>query len=161
MQFCADRFPIRVLQLKTGCSARAFNMVEILVALALLGFGLYASAEMITSARKTSTLTRSHIQANALAQLKLEELRCAAAAICETAGAATLPDDLPSSGTIPFEQNPKYAWRAHLNLANDHAAARDLIVRVGLAGTDLSTTATALAQVHGIVVCAARNGGAK
>jgi prepilin-type N-terminal cleavage/methylation domain-containing protein len=157
LQVCADRLRIRALQLKTLGSTRAFNMIEVLVALALLGFGLYASAEMVTSARRTSYLTQRRIQANSLAQLKLEELRCALAT-----PNTPLPSDIPTSGTLTFEQNPKYAWRAMLNTQTGNSSITQLTIRVGPAGESLETTATALAQVHGILVqSGAATGGAQ
>jgi prepilin-type N-terminal cleavage/methylation domain-containing protein len=136
------------LQLKTSYPRSGFNIVEILVALALLGFGLYAAADLISSARRTSALTRSRIQAAGLAQLKLEELRCAGAAVC---AAAAANGHLP--GTV-FEQNPRYAWSADLTPNRAATDALEVSVSVTVAGDDASTSVP-LAKVHGLILCAA------
>ena len=119
-----------------------------MVALALLSFGLYGAADLIASARKTSNLTEVRAQAASLAQLKLEELRASGnnlKALC----AAGSQIDLPVSGTQIFEQNVKYAWKAHIIRNSGPSGRIDLAVQVTRAGE--AATGSPLSASQGIV----------
>lgn len=92
---------------------RGFSIVEALVALLLLAFGIYSAADVISSARANAMRTERSIQATGLAQLKLEELRLAGpelASLMERSTTTTL--NLPGTSPGVFDQNAQYHWRA-------------------------------------------------
>lgn len=138
------------LQLKTRRTCSGFNMVEILVALALLAIGIYSAADLITSARRTSGLTHDHMQADALARLKVEEIRSAGENLTPLFPNGTTTIDLPAQGRGTYEQNPRYTWNAHLSLSPGTTQSVEIAVDVTRANDTESTTA--LAQARGMVL---------
>lgn len=130
-----------------------------MVALAILAFGLYGAADLVASARHTSSLTHKRMQATALAQLKLQELRCARENLPPLFSNGAREIVLPATGTEVFEQNSRYSWKAHLTLQDAPQPGISVMVQVG-AGPDLSSTST-LAQVQGTVYLPPVAGAAK
>lgn len=118
------------------------------MALALLSFGLYAAADLVSAARRTSLMTRNSIQANGLAQLKLEELRCAGASVCASASQSGL-----LAGNV-FEQNPRYSWSAQVSPCPSAAGSMEVVVSV-ISATENTSNSLPLAKTHGLIFCSA------
>lgn len=89
--------------------SRGFNIVEILVALMLLSFGIYGAADVLTSSQKTGAMTGKRMTGDALARLKIEEIRAAV-----SSGSVAVTEKglgFPADGTpVIFEQDPRYSW---------------------------------------------------
>lgn len=118
---------------------RALTLVEMLVALAVLGVGISSVADLIESSRRSGDATDFRVQAAALAQGKLAELG-ANPALAASAGAAGGEGVLlPAAGPKPFPQDGRYAWRAIVRAEPGQPAGR-VGVRVTV---DRSAAATA------------------
>lgn len=95
---------------------RGWSIVEALIALVLLAFGIYSAADVIMSARSNAARTERNLQATALANLKLEELRLGAPIL--VGSGLPSPLELPASGPGTFEQNRDYVWQARVEPAD-------------------------------------------
>lgn len=131
---------------------KGFNLVELVVAIGILSFGIYGAAELLGASRHTATEGSRRIEATALGNLKLQEFSAAreniAAFLSSTTG--TQGTLYPPDAAKAFEQNAAYAWQAQFQRSAEMAEKVDVVVRV------LSAKARAgqesVAEVRGFVI---------
>lgn len=119
---------------------RGVTIVEALVALTVLSFGLYSAAELVSASRRNGQMASWRAEAAGLAALKLEELRLAAPAVEELLRAQgegkPLVFPVEKRDKI-FAQNKRLSWTATVTRPADDAARLDIRVEVTrTAGTD-------------------------
>ncbi len=112
---------------------RGVSLIEALVALAVLSFGLYGAAELVTASRRNGQMASWRAEAAGLAALKLEELRLAAPAIKEllqgkSAGQAVAFPEVREARIFP--QNKRLSWVAKVKVAPEDGARLDIQVEV-------------------------------
>jgi type II secretory pathway pseudopilin PulG len=112
---------------------RGVTIIEALVALVVLSFGLYSAAELVTASRRNGQMASWRAEAAGLAALKVEELRLAAPRIREmTVGRpATEPLVFPTTREERiFPQNKRLSWTATVTRPTDDPARLDIQVEV-------------------------------
>jgi type II secretory pathway pseudopilin PulG len=113
--------PLRIVRKQENRGLRSgvqgVTIVEALVALVVLSFGLYGAAELVQASRKNGHMASLRAQAAGLGALKLEEIRLAGPSLVSElaklppGAALTLPADGETT-TIP--QNPRFSFSAEI-----------------------------------------------
>jgi len=121
--------------MRTRCRNRALSLVEVAVAIGVLGVGLFVLAELFQSARVGAERAALQVKAAGLAALKLEELRTAGTALkAELEKATTVPLHYPSSGWKQLKEDSCFAWRAEISLNDKYPQVATIRVLVAKAG---------------------------
>lgn len=100
------------------------------MALVVLSVGIYSVAGLLGDSHRTAAGADVRVQAGALAQLKLEELKASPELGRAAGGKAGHEVLVPADGPAPFEQNPRYAWRAALKRDPERPERLDIRVDV-------------------------------
>jgi type II secretory pathway pseudopilin PulG len=112
---------------------RGVTIIEALVALVVLSFGLYSAAELVAASRRNGQMASWRAEAVGLAALKLEELRLAAPRIREMALGRPKAEPLVFPSTQEeriFPQNKRFSWTATVTQPADDPARLDIRVEV-------------------------------
>ncbi len=131
---------------------KGFNLVELVVAIGILSFGIYGAAELLGASRHTATEGSRRIEATALGNLKLQEFSAARGNLTAFLAATTGTQGTlhPPDTAKPFEQNPAYTWQAHFQQSAEMAEKVDVLVSVRSAKARAGEAA--VAEVRGFVI---------
>ena len=111
-------------------------MIEILVALAFLAFGIYAVEDLLGSSQRTANMADDKIRLSALGRQKLVELEAAGGNLASFLDKVQPGQEIsyPADGPRAFTQQPDYEWRAYLQREGGSAIIRVVITRIGVTG---------------------------
>jgi Tfp pilus assembly protein PilV len=128
--------------MRTVRSCRAFSIIEILVALAFLSFGIYAVQDLLGSSHRTANLADEKIRLSALGRQKLVELEAAGPNLAAFLEKAQPGQEIsyPAEGARAFDRQPDYQWRASFKREGATATIRVIVSKVGLVGSSGQTT---------------------
>ena len=126
-----------------------------MVALAILSIGIWGVADLLMASEHAGARAQAKMAANALGQLKFEELSAAgpnlqaylAAAKPDSSGEVLYPPD----GPRPFQQNNRFTYRAHLKKAE---AGQGVLAAVEVRRAGAVVDAPPVARVAGIIAAA-------
>jgi hypothetical protein len=95
-------------------------------------------------------MTQERMQADALARLKVEEIRSASDNLPSLFTNDSSTVTIPAQGRTTFEQNSRYAWQAQLTLAGTAPQTVEIAVDVLRANDTVSTTG--ISKARGMVL---------
>jgi Tfp pilus assembly protein PilV len=131
-------------------------MIEALVAMVVLSFGLYGAAELVTASRTNGQMASWRAEAAGAAALKVEELRLAAPLLSDLLkqnAATTTTLVIPATKQEKIlPQNKRLSWTATISRATDDPGRLDIrvdVVRTARPDTDLPLTAQGSAFLPG------------
>lgn len=124
---------------------RAFTLIELIVAMAILMIGIYGVAEVIAAARGAAVKGDDRIAATSLGRMKVREIQSAGETLAaRLASPASVTPVLYPDKPKPFPENEKLSWQAGIMRAADPRFAR---IQVNVSTTSGSKQ---LASVDGI-----------
>ncbi len=136
------------------------SLVEVLVALAVLGLGIYALGDLLGATGRTAALADQALTDQALAMAQLESLRAApdelAAKLAGT-GAGQIVQ-IPGAKPAPVPGRPDFQWMAWASRDAGDGSRINLRVEVTRAGGKASPAARP-AMAAGFVLMSAKKGG--
>lgn len=121
--------------MRTKRRNRALSLVEVAVAIGVLGVGLFVVAEIFQSARVGAERAALQVKAAGLASLKLEELRTAGSALkTELEKSTTVPLHYPTTGWKQLDEDSRFQWLAEITKNDKYPQVASIRVLVAKAG---------------------------
>lgn len=137
--------------MKTAAPRRAFSLIEVIVALAVLTVGVYGLIDVVGSSRHSAFLAHWRLQCVSLGRLKLEELRAAGpelASYMASAPANAKGEVLyPLQGPKPLQRGTSLLWQAVLKRNPENP--RRLDIRIMVSSPDRERSPEMASEVRG------------